>query len=74
MINFLKILLLIKKTVFLMIILAQFSLSHANNIKIGSRFANQPIILGQDFMDQFSQLLITLKNLTSVLEGLQDFF
>jgi hypothetical protein len=44
----------------------------ANNIKIGSRFANQPIILGQDFMDQFGQLLITLKNLTSVLEGLQD--
>jgi len=44
----------------------------ANNIKLGSRFANQPIILGADFMDQFEQLLISIKNLSSTLENLQD--
>jgi len=44
----------------------------STNIKLGSRFASQPIILGSDFMDQFEQLLISLKNLTSALENLQD--
>jgi hypothetical protein len=40
--------------------------------KIGSRFASQSVILGNDFMDQFEELLISLKNLTSALEGLRD--
>lgn len=44
----------------------------STDIKLGSRFASQPIILGSDFMDQFEQLLISLKNLTSALENLQD--
>jgi hypothetical protein len=44
----------------------------STDIKLGSRFANQPVILGQNFMDQFEQLLLTLKNLTSTLENLQD--
>ena len=44
----------------------------SNNIKLGSRFASQPIILGTDFMLQFEQLLISIKNLSSALENLQD--
>lgn len=44
----------------------------STDIKLGSRFANQPIILGADFMDQFETLLNALKNLTSTLENLQD--
>jgi hypothetical protein len=44
----------------------------SNQIKLGSKFANQPIIRGSDFMDQFEQLLEALKNLTSALEFVQD--
>ena len=44
----------------------------SNQIKLGSKFANQPIIRGEDFMDQFEQLLEALKNLTSALENVQD--
>ena len=45
----------------------------SNSIKLGSRFANEPIILGGKFMFQFEQLLISLKNLTEALEGLQAY-
>lgn len=44
----------------------------STNIKFGSFNANQSVILGNDFMDQFEQLLQVLTNLTSALESQQD--
>jgi len=44
----------------------------STNIKFGSSSANQPIILGSDFMEQFEQLLIAITNITSALEAQQD--
>lgn len=44
----------------------------SNNIKLGSKKATEPLILGNSFMEQFEELLIGLKNLSKALNKLQD--
>jgi len=44
----------------------------SNKIKLGSKFSSQSVILGNDFMDQFEELLKVFDNLLSSLESLRD--
>ena len=44
----------------------------SKDIKLGSKEADEAVILGDSFMNQFKELLVAIKNLSSSLEELQD--